>query len=68
MQQMQFQLIRYPEHYPTVAVTNHSNSKKESRTRVLRDNRQFLGADSVNKFGVNCALTRAGLERERSLL
>lgn len=32
MKQMQFQLIRYPEHYLLVAVTN-PNSKKESRTR-----------------------------------
>lgn len=50
---MQFQLIRYPEHYLLVAVTN-PNSKKESRARVLRDSRQhFSGADSVKKFEVN---------------
>jgi len=27
---MQFQLIRNPKHYLFIAVTNHSNSKKES--------------------------------------
>lgn len=31
---MQFQLIRNPKHYLFIAVTNHLNGKKETRTRV----------------------------------
>ena len=62
---MQFQLTRNPKHYLFIAVTNHSNSKKVSGTRVLRlkvfaqkrDSRQqFSGTDSVNEFRPLCSL------------
>lgn len=62
---MQFHLIGNPKHYLFMAVINHSNSKKKSRTRVLRlkvfaqkrDSRQqFSGTDSVNEFRSSCSL------------
>lgn len=60
---MQFQLIRNPKHYLFIALTNHLNGKKETRTRVevetaqKRDSRQqFSGTDSVNEFRPSCSL------------